>query len=232
MTILQSVISSRGSTGPTGATGLTGSTGPIGSTGSTGPTGATGLTGSTGPIGATGVTGSTGPIGATGPTGATGVTGPTGPTGATGASPTGVTAGSTTTGYLTYSGTTRTLGQLYGGTTDPTSTTRLNYDGNLHATNLTATDFNSLSDARHKTNVELIVNGIEIINLINPVSFDWIESGEKSYGVIAQEIEKVLPSIVKQDGERKTVSYVQLIPFLIQAIQDMQKQIDELSKNK
>jgi hypothetical protein len=144
----------------------------------------------------------------------------------------GETAGSANTGYVNYAGVSKVTGQMYGGTTDPTSTTRLNYDGNLHATNLTATDFNSLSDARHKTNVNMIENGIEIINLINPVSFDWIDSGEKSYGVIAQEIEKVLPSIVKQDGERKTVSYVQLIPFLIQAIQDMQKQIDELSKNK
>ncbi|MCY7658213.1 collagen-like protein, partial [Bacillus safensis] len=82
-----------GSTGPTGATGITGSTGPTGATGitgATGPTGATGITGSTGSTGATGITGSTGPTGATGitgstgPTGVTGITGATGPTGATG----------------------------------------------------------------------------------------------------------------------------------------------------
>jgi hypothetical protein len=45
-----------------------------------------------------------------------------------------ISAGSTVTGAVRYNGTTRTAGQLYGGTTNPTSTTRLNYDGHLYAT--------------------------------------------------------------------------------------------------
>ena len=48
--------------------------------------------------------------------------------------PNGQTSGSTTSGYLQYSGTTKTDGQFYGGTSTPSSTTRLNYDGYLHAT--------------------------------------------------------------------------------------------------
>ncbi|SEO95931.1 Collagen triple helix repeat-containing protein, partial [Amphibacillus marinus] len=79
---------STGTTGPTGVTGTTGATGPAGATGTTGATGAIGSTGATGPTGVTGTTGATGPTGATGSTGATGPTGVTGTTGATGDSAT------------------------------------------------------------------------------------------------------------------------------------------------
>ncbi|MFP7282254.1 BclA C-terminal domain-containing protein, partial [Bacillus altitudinis] len=112
-----------GATGSTGATGITGSTGPTGATGSTGPTGptgATGITGSTGETGATGITGSTGATGATGITGSTGPTGTTGSTGATGATGgTGPTGATGITGATGASGPTDTA--LYAGnTTGPT----------------------------------------------------------------------------------------------------------------
>jgi hypothetical protein len=47
----------------------------------------------------------------------------------------GVTAGSASASFITYNGTTKTSGQFDGGSTAPTNTTRLNYDGNLYATN-------------------------------------------------------------------------------------------------
>lgn len=50
--------------------------------------------------------------------------------------PTGLTAGSASVGYLNYNGTTSTAGQLYGGTTTPTGTTRLNYGGYFYPTAL------------------------------------------------------------------------------------------------
>ena len=86
-------LSTKGATGPQGATGNDGSNGATGSTGPQGATGNDGLngaTGSTGPQGATGndgsngATGSTGPQGATGNDGLNGATGSTGPQGATG----------------------------------------------------------------------------------------------------------------------------------------------------
>ena len=49
----------------------------------------------------------------------------------------GVTAGSATASFVEYNGTTRTAGQFDGGTTNPDSTTRLNYNGQLHATGFT-----------------------------------------------------------------------------------------------
>ena len=96
---------------------------------------------------------------------------------------------------------------------------------------LTATDFNSTSDLRRKENIQTIDNGLEIIQKINPVSFDWKETGKKGFGVIAQEIEKLLPSIVGEDGEGyKSISYSQLISFLISAVKEQQNQIDDLKR--
>lgn len=83
---------------------------------------------------------------------------------------------------------------------------------------VTATDFNSVSDISLKNNIENIDDSLSILSKINPVSFNWKDSGDKSYGVIAQEIEKILPEAVKTNGQIKTVSYIQLIALLIDAI--------------
>lgn len=94
-------------------------------------------------------------------------------------------------------------------------------------------DVNLASDMILKDNIEYIENGSEIIKKINPVSFNWKHNNKKSYGVIAQDLEKILPELVREDEDSKikSVSYVQLIPFLVQAIKELQNQIDIL-KNK
>lgn len=90
---------------------------------------------------------------------------------------------------------------------------------------VTATDFITASDIKLKENIQSLNNSIDIINQINPVSFDWKNTGEKSYGVIAQEIEKVLPDIVSSKGENKSVAYIQLIALLIDSIKELDKEI-------
>ena len=76
-----------------------------------------------------------------------------------------------------------------------------------------------------------LTNSIELLSKLNPVSFDWKDSGEKSFGLIAQEVEKILPEIVHQKTDNtKTVSYIQLIPLLIQAIKIQQQQIDNINR--
>lgn len=99
---------------------------------------------------------------------------------------------------------------------------------------LTSTNYNSLSDATLKTNVKKIDNALEVLDQINPVSFDWKDTNNKSYGVIAQEIEKILPEIVatNPDTDIKSVSYIQLIPFLIQAVKDLQEEVNILKGTK
>ncbi len=95
---------------------------------------------------------------------------------------------------------------------------------------VTAIDFNSASDINLKTNIHQIENSLDKVLQIRGVNFDWKETNKASAGVIAQEVEKVLPELVN-DGENKTVNYNGLIGVLIEAIKDQQKQIEEL-KNK
>jgi hypothetical protein len=79
------------------------------------------------------------------------------------------TAGDTGIGALRYAGTTRTAGQLYGSATNPISTTRLNYDGNLYVTNLFA-----LSGI--VWGGEIVSSRGQVINLANNGNSNWISS--------------------------------------------------------
>jgi len=94
---------------------------------------------------------------------------------------------------------------------------------------VTAADFNSTSDANLKDNIRTIENALEKVSNINGVLFEWKSTGDTSAGVVAQEVEKVLPEVVKTlDG--KTVNYNGLIGLLIEAIKEQQVQIEELKK--
>ena len=108
-----------------------------------------------------------------------------------------------------------------------------NFNGSITAVNgnfsgiVTATDFNSLSDINFKTNVRSIDNSLDKVLQIRGVNFEWKDSNKSSAGVIAQEIESVLPELVSGD-ETKVVNYNGLIGVLIEAVKEQQKQIDEL----
>jgi hypothetical protein len=93
---------------------------------------------------------------------------------------------------------------------------------------LNSIDFNSLSDARLKDNIQSLSNSINLLKNVNPVSFVWKDSGRKSFGVIAQELEKILPDLVETnaDSGMKSVSYVQLIALLIDAVTAQQEEIN------
>jgi hypothetical protein len=96
---------------------------------------------------------------------------------------------------------------------------------------ITATDFNSSSDEVLKDNITQISDPIQKVLQINGVTFNWKADGKPSMGVIAQEIEKVMPELVS-DTEPKSVNYNGLIGLLIECIKDQQKQIDDLKTKK
>jgi hypothetical protein len=103
---------------------------------------------------------------------------------------------------------------------------------NINATGIvTAVDFNSTSDQSLKTNINTIDNALDIVNDLRGVSFDWKETGKSSYGVIAQELEKVLPSLVS-DTEIKTVNYNGIIGVLIEAVKELSEEVERLKNDK
>ena len=95
----------------------------------------------------------------------------------------------------------------------------------------------SASDERLKDNIKPIENALDKVNKISGVEFDW-NSNQDTYadgmhdiGVIAQEIEEVIPEVVKtRDNGYKAVKYEKIVPLLIEAIKEQQTQIDELKK--
>jgi hypothetical protein len=101
--------------------------------------------------------------------------------------------------------------------------------GNFTAGTITATDFNSTSDINLKENVNTVENALETISSLRGVSFDWKETGRGSYGVIAQELEEVLPDLVKS-GEVKSVNYNGIIGVLIEAVKELSAEVEELKK--
>jgi hypothetical protein len=93
---------------------------------------------------------------------------------------------------------------------------------------ITCTDLNSTSDQNLKYDIRKVENSIDILNEINGVQFKWKSNDKSSLGVIAQELEKVLPELVSQ-GETKSVNYNGLIGVLIEAVKTQQTQINELN---
>ena len=93
------------------------------------------------------------------------------------------------------------------------------------------------SDERLKDNVIKIGDPLMKLSELRGVEFDWNDNkeafaGEHSYGVIAQEVEKVLPEIVteRSDGY-KAVKYELIVPLLIESIKELHKKVEHIEKN-
>jgi hypothetical protein len=122
-----------------------------------------------------------------------------------------------------------TAGALAVGSGAGTPTT----DGLIRATNDVIAFFGS--DSRLKENVTPIVNPIEKISQIGGYTYDWIpmegihENEGHDVGVIAQEIEAILPEIVTtRDNGYKAVKYERLVALLIECVKEQQNQIANL----
>lgn len=111
----------------------------------------------------------------------------------------------------------------------PKSSTNLTFDAS--AGRLSATFLNSLSDENLKKDISTIDNAVDKVMQLRGVDYTWKQSEEKSKGVIAQELQKVLPELVSESDDRLSVNYNGIIGVLIEAIKEQQKQIDELKGN-
>ena len=111
---------------------------------------------------------------------------------------------------------------------------RFEADGDFHADgNVTAYSTTTASDKRLKDNIKKIDNALEKVEALNGVSFDWKKTGEKSAGVIAQEVQGVLPEAVKEvtpvggGDSHLAVNYHALTSILIEAIKELKAELDE-----
>jgi hypothetical protein len=188
-----------------------------------------------GPAGPTGPTGAQGATG-TGSTGAQGASGPQGAQGASGASVSGTNnrvvkfTSSTTIGnsQITDDGTTVSFaGALGVGTSSPTTA------GLIRATNDVIAFYSS--DERLKDNKVLLTEALDKVNQLNGYEFDWIpmvgihENEGHDIGVIAQEVEKILPEVVTtRDNGYKAVKYEKIVALLIEAIKELSNEVKEL----
>ena len=91
---------------------------------------------------------------------------------------------------------------------------------------LTATDFVASSDADLKKNIATAPVGV--VGKLRGVEFEWKDSGEMSSGVIAQEVQKVLPHLVHENEHGLSVSYMGLIGYLIEEINDLRRTVEEM----
>ena len=92
-----------------------------------------------------------------------------------------------------------------------------------------AANFNTTSDQTLKTNVETLSGSLDAVKSLRGVSFDWLENGGSEIGVIAQEVEAVLPDVVSTNDEGiKSVKYGNMVAVLIEAIKEQQLRIEAL----
>ncbi len=106
----------------------------------------------------------------------------------------------------------------------------LSASGNNLAGNFTATgDITAFSDARVKENIETLPNALESVKQMRGVTYNKIGEEKQSIGVIAQELEEVVPQLVHTDEEgMKSVAYGNITALLIEALKEQQEQIEEL----
>lgn len=133
-----------------------------------------------------------------------------------------------------YNGHTSKEGAFNGGNTSPSvinENYRLNYNGPFHATNFTAEYYvHQSSDINLKDNISRLKNSSDKIKLLNGVNFEWKNTGEKSIGLIAQEVEQVFPEFVTGEEGSKTVAYSSLVVPLIEAFKEKDEEIKSLEE--
>jgi hypothetical protein len=119
------------------------------------------------------------------------------------------------------------------GTTSPSY--KLHVNGNVSGISIYASDdITAFSDARIKGKIKLIENSLEKVKQISGITFVRTDEGHdptiRKAGVLAQEVEKVLPEVVNTDPKTgiKSVAYGNMSGLLIEAIKELSNKIDDI----
>lgn len=114
-------------------------------------------------------------------------------------------------------------------------TARFNSDGSFSVKDDIVGFASMYSDRRLKDNIKPVVKALDIIKKLDGISYIYKVDKSQHYGLIAQDVEKVLPDIIKEhtiigytDEKYKTIMYVEIIPFLIEAVKELESKIHQL----
>lgn len=114
---------------------------------------------------------------------------------------------------------------------------RLSDAGDLHVDGNVVAYSTTISDEKLKDDIQIVDNAIDKIKQLKGVTFTYKHDGKQSAGVIAQDVEKVLPTAIiettmpmisESDETYKTVQYDQLVAITIEAIKQQQETIEQL----
>jgi hypothetical protein len=97
---------------------------------------------------------------------------------------------------------------------------------------VTAATINTTSDIRLKDNIRTFESAMDVVSQLRGVRFAWKETGVETVGLIAQEVEKVLPELIGTNADTglKSVSYANMVAVLIEAVKELKAEIEELKK--
>ena len=113
-----------------------------------------------------------------------------------------------------------------------TSTGDVNVDGTINADGDVVAFYNA-SDERLKSNITEIENALEKVSSLRGVQFEYTSSGIASTGLIAQDLEPILPEAVFEDDDGyKGIRYQLTVGLLVEAIKELKAEIEELKKAK
>lgn len=101
---------------------------------------------------------------------------------------------------------------------------KLHVSGDIYANG----DVIALSDRRFKTDVVTVEDALQKVRQMRGVYYKNVLKGNRSVGVIAQELEEILPEVVIDKGNYKGVAYGNIVGVLIEAIKELHHNVDEL----
>ena len=93
---------------------------------------------------------------------------------------------------------------------------------------VTAAGYYTSSSLALKDNVRTFANALDTISRLRGVRFDWKDSGQPAVGLIAEEVESVVPEVVTRadNGAAAGVSYASLVGVLVEAVKEQQRTIE------
>jgi hypothetical protein len=123
-------------------------------------------------------------------------------------------------------------------TTDCVSTNTANKivkrdaSGDFAANIITVVDLNSTSDRRLKENIRPIIGGLDLVKNLHGVrfNFNFGDTEKERIGLIAQDVELVLPEVVNDNDGTLHITYQNIVSVLIEAIKELSEKVTELEK--